>query len=259
MRIRIEKWNYAGAVCRAIAEKLEDLGVLVLRQGSACTYKARPGDILINYGTPELRFCKPGVHVLNHPSKVAARYTKLAQYRLLKAARVPHISFTTDPRTVRIWLQEDYEVYARLDGNSSGGHGIRVLEGAEADIPPASVYTCRFNARREYRVHVFRGKVIDVSQKRRTRGREANPIRSYDNGYIFAHDHIEAYPESMTDACVSAVNAMGLDFGAVDVLLKNDGACAVLEVNSAPGMEGTTLDRFAEALRGYVAEIARTG
>ena len=252
MRIRIEKWNYAGEVCRSIADKMEDLGVLVLR-GSGSTFRARAGDIIVNYGTSEKRNCLPGVTVLNHPDKVAAKYNKLDQYRLLEAAGVPVVKFTTEQRVVRDWLRDEYDVYARMASNSSGGHGIVVIKAArEAIIPSAPVYTRRFRARREYRVHVFNGQSIDVSQKRKQEGARANAIRSFGNGYVFCHNDVEAYPQAMVDASIAAVRALGLDFGAVDVLLMDNGNVAVLEVNSAPGMEGTTLDRWTEALRQYI-------
>jgi glutathione synthase/RimK-type ligase-like ATP-grasp enzyme len=253
MRIRIQAWRYAGAVARSLAEKLEDLGVLVLRN-TGSTFKARPGDLIINYGTADKTHCIPGVAVLNHPDKVAARYNKLDQYKMLAAAEVPMVRFTTEKRVAYSWLNDGYDVFCRLAGNSCGGHGIRLYTAeyhanTEDDLPDATVYTRRFRARREYRVHVFGGVAIDVSQKLKQDGREPNAIRSFDNGYVYAHNNVEEYPQSMKDAAIKAVAALGLDFGAVDILLMDSGNCAVLEVNTAPGMEGTTLDRFAEAVR----------
>ncbi|MNY63636.1 hypothetical protein D3C86_2006230 [compost metagenome] len=50
-----------------------------------------------------------------------------------------------------------------------------------------------------------------------------------------------------------AVNAIGLTFGAVDVIWNEYRHQAyVLEVNTAPGLTGTTLEKYAEAFRGLM-------
>ncbi|MNY81884.1 hypothetical protein D3C86_2236870 [compost metagenome] len=47
-----------------------------------------------------------------------------------------------------------------------------------------------------------------------------------------------------------AVNALGLDFGAADVIWNDHRKQAfVLEVNTAPGLTGTTLEKYAKALK----------
>jgi glutathione synthase/RimK-type ligase-like ATP-grasp enzyme len=49
---------------------------------------------------------------------------------------------------------------------------------------------------------------------------------------------------------------MGLDFGAVDIghrLIDNQ--FFVFEVNTAPGLEGTTLDKYAKAIYNYYRSL----
>lgn len=43
----------------------------------------------------------------------------------------------------------------------------------------------------------------------------------------------------------NAVRALHLDFGAVDIGIRNNGDPFVLEVNTCPGLEGGTLDMYA--------------
>lgn len=99
-------------------------------------------------------------------------------------------------------------------------------------------------APREYRVHIFRGKSIRISEKVfGTTGETAHGL--YTTGKP-THNvkHVRA-------AAKKAVEAVGLDFGAVDVLA-DDNNCWVLEVNSAPGLGGSMprvyLNKFKEYL-----------
>jgi glutathione synthase/RimK-type ligase-like ATP-grasp enzyme len=51
---------------------------------------------------------------------------------------------------------------------------------------------------------------------------------------------------------VEAVDAMNLDFGAVDIIMDTDNNVFVLEVNSAPGLGNTeTLEVYAKAIEDY--------
>jgi len=54
---------------------------------------------------------------------------------------------------------------------------------------------------------------------------------------------------------VGAVKALGLDYGAVDVVLGVNGRFYVLEVNTAVGMEGTILKAYTNKF----LEVARYG
>ena len=50
----------------------------------------------------------------------------------------------------------------------------------------------------------------------------------------------------------NAVEALGLDFGAVDIILGKNGIWYVLEVNTACGLEGTTLEKYCEQFRKFI-------
>ena len=98
---------------------------------------------------------------------------------------------------------------------------------------------------------------MDVQQKRLRRGTEKNDltykVRSYANGWVFCREGIEL-PQCVTDASLAAVKCLALDFGAVDVgYNRKEDRAAVFEVNTAPGIEGTTLEVYANALRTYAA------
>jgi glutathione synthase/RimK-type ligase-like ATP-grasp enzyme len=50
-----------------------------------------------------------------------------------------------------------------------------------------------------------------------------------------------------------AVESLGLTFGAVDIGRKADNSLIVLEVNRAPGLEGNTINAYANAIVRYLA------
>jgi len=81
-------------------------------------------------------------------------------------------------------------------------------------------------APREYRVHIFQGKSLRISEKLHTAFHEYTTIKPSHN------------VKHVRKAAKQAVDALGLDFGTVDILADDDN-CWVLEVNTAAGLGGT--------------------
>ena len=53
-----------------------------------------------------------------------------------------------------------------------------------------------------------------------------------------------------------SVNLLGLDFGAVDIGHRlQDNKFFVFEINTAPGIEGSTLDKYAKAIYNYYRSL----
>jgi len=59
------------------------------------------------------------------------------------------------------------------------------------------------------------------------------------------------------DAAVAAITALGLNFGGVDLIEMDrvDGGSVVLEVNSAPGLQGATAGFYAQSIQAVLEEI----
>jgi hypothetical protein len=94
--------------------------------------------------------------------------------------------------------------------------------------------------KKEYRVHSFCGQTVRIQQKRRKRGVEQNDaIRNLANGWVFCNIKNSEWctlPEGLSALGVKAVQALGLDFGAADIIQDKHGKLYVLEVNTAPGL-----------------------
>lgn len=79
-------------------------------------------------------------------------------------------------------------------------------------------------------------------------------VRSWDAGYRIYYDGGPTINQSLRNLAHSAVAALGLDFGAVDLALRPDGTMFVLEVNRAPGIEAGTIDAYARGINRWLEE-----
>ena len=96
------------------------------------------------------------------------------------------------------------------------------------------------------------GDAIDLLSKEHT-----NPdriIRSNKRGWKFQGVAPTNVKKAVRETALAALKAIELDFGAVDLVLDLDGNPFILEVNSAPGLEGTALEKWTAALKAKIAE-----
>lgn len=181
----------------------------------------------------------------------------------------PDISTTTNKRHMRELFKEHGVPMPRLLDNSEIGHvlfrGGAVIGRPDTHTKGRGLWKCQtleqvrrayrgtrrkkaathfmefVEAPREYRVHIFQGKSIRISEK------------------LFGRTGLTAHGEYITgkprhevghvrSAAKKAVEAVGLDFGAVDILA-NDTECWVLEVNAAPGLGGSMPRVYAEKFK----------
>jgi glutathione synthase/RimK-type ligase-like ATP-grasp enzyme len=213
----------------------------------------------INWGNSSLSVSGRGVRrVLNRPAGVAIASNKLKAFNVLSTYGVPILEYTTDITKAKAWVESDGVVYGRSILNGSQGVGIKIITGDDYSFPMCPLYTRAVIGKgvQEFRVHVAGGKVIDFTRKRRRSGEDVqadNYVRNYDNGWVFCRQD-EALPDMVQVASLMAVKALGLDFGACDILFK-DNKVYILEVNTAPGIEGSTLEKyinfFQEKCRAY--------
>lgn len=106
----------------------------------------------------------------------------------------------------------------------------------------------------EYRLHIFKGKSIRAGVKVKREGFERTAhawVRSFDAGWKIKYDEFKS-KKAMRELAVRAVEALGLDFGAVDIGKKADGTYLVLEVNRAPGASDGTCETYARAIEKWV-------
>lgn len=182
--------------------------------------------------------------------KMQAGIDKITQLVNFQVNGVACPEFTRDKNVAAEWIRAGDVVMCRTLTRASEGRGIVIAETVD-QIVNAPLYTKYFKKKEEYRVHVLDGKVIDIQQKRKRRGvgNDTNGrIRNLANGYVFCRDGIQERA-GLNDLAVAAVAALNYKLGAVDVAynVKRD-KLIVLEVNACPGMQGKTLDNYANAI-----------
>lgn len=247
----VKIWAYQrySTSAKALARRLGYLRIV------STNYKQQRRDFLINWGKSDFT-PRDAARVLNHPDAVRMAADKVLAFQALQRAHVRTPTFTLYAEEAQAWLRAGFKVVARTLTRSHSGKGAIVVSPGET-LPHAPLYTEYVRRDAEYRVHVFNGEVLDAVKKKRRQGYEADPrhnehIRTHANGWVFCRDGVEV-PTVVTQECIKAVAALGLDFGAVDVLYRMEGSKAtVLEVNTAPGLVGTTLEKYAYAMRAYV-------
>jgi glutathione synthase/RimK-type ligase-like ATP-grasp enzyme len=175
---------------------------------------------------------------------------KLTQFRKFQENEVSCPDFTTDRDVAAGWLRDGSPVVCRTLLRGSEGRGIVVAE-RDDQLVDAPLYTRYVKKKKEFRVHVLNGYVIDVQEKRKRKeftDERDTRIRNVANGYVFCRaDVVE--PSGLRSLGLQACSALGYSLGAVDVAYnEHHNRLFVLEVNSTPGMEGTTLHKYADAL-----------
>ena len=239
------------------------LGGKVLRiQGG--TYRPRVGDVVINWGhsAPERDI---GASVLlNTPVDIAFMSNKRTAFQVFgrEGVPIPRFSVTTD-----ITWDGMTVVRHKLTGHS--GEGIELVA-AGAELPPAPLYVEYVKKEDEYRVHigceewsphrdytgeqmpkgVFRDDPTSIiAVQRKARRLDATTVdwqvRNHANGFVYVRGGVDP-PQAVLDAASRAIIASGLCFGAVDVIYNAKQEKAyVLEINTAPGLEGQTIADYA--------------
>lgn len=210
--------------------------------------KSLKNKTVINWG------CKPiprefrNCNVINNPECIQNASDKLVCFNLL-SGKVNIPPYTESRLEALKWLPS--QIVCRTLINSSKGRGI-VIADKEEVVVDAPLYTKYIKKSRECRVHVFCNKIILVQEKKRNREIEnVNwQIRNHDNGFVFTVNNVKPVaPQALREA-INAIITLGLDFGAVDIIYnKHEDKWYVLEINTAPGISGTTLDRYVKAIQ----------
>ena len=112
-------------------------------------------------------------------------------------------------------------------------------------------YVKYIDKKQEFRVHLFEDTIINISKKLPRENEEQDKIVWCSNrGWRQIRYNEEGiHRKKLESLAKKALKALSYRFGAVDIILDKDNELWVLEVNSAPNMEGNKVTKFIEILR----------
>jgi glutathione synthase/RimK-type ligase-like ATP-grasp enzyme len=261
-RVKIVPYKSGSKSAKNLSTALKALGHTVHRvDRDSPTYHNRGSHVMINWGCSGMTI-PIGVRILNRPHAVGVASNKLLAFQVMQREGVSVPEFTTDTEEASNWFQDGAVILSRHKLSGHSGEGI-VLSGDDISIMKdgreCPLYVKYIKKQSEYRVHVFNGQVIDIQQKRKrqeTPNEEVNyQIRNHQNGWVFCRDGIEE-PQGIRELAISACRSLELDFGGVDIIYNvKSNQCYVLEVNTAIGMENTTVERYSDAINQYLLGV----
>lgn len=190
--------------------------------------RVKPDDVWINWGPPYLDRFDNDVTFLN----LTPHWNKQEQLIILAQNGIPCPEVFDSPATDRLGRSFKHQCASDL------------LRGNGTDY-----YTQRLQFVRECRIHIFGGKSIHAGMKVPREGATPHPwIRSSASGWKIDYSKSERILKDRRELAKKAVAALGLDFGAVDIGIVEDGRAAVIEVNTAPGLDIPTAEAYVKQL-----------
>lgn len=253
----IYAYNNHSAGARALSQAT---GARLIRHNHS-RYRPRWGHVVVNWGANETPNLDPAL-VINPTANVRLATDKWAALAAMSNV-VPVPEFTANIEQAMEWFEEadgtKPVVVCRTLLRAHSGRGI-VLANTPDQLVNAPLYVRYIPKRDEYRVHMVRdldragdvdgppaALVTKKARKLDVPNDQVNwQIRNHDNGFIYALADEQDNQRLLTMAH-NALRELGLTFGAVDIIYNAArDRYYVLEVNTAPGLEGRTIIFYAE-------------
>jgi glutathione synthase/RimK-type ligase-like ATP-grasp enzyme len=247
-KVFIYSHNFASASARNLSAA--GVGKRIRHESSKFT-----GDVsktVINWGSSNLPNEVVKCNVLNHPDTVGRCTNKLSFFEFVKNIEGVCIpEFTTKKDVAKSWVEDGKGVFARTKLQGSGGDGIVDMNGKGVEVVDAPLYVMYIPKRAEYRVHYMGGDIIHIGRKGKRDGGEGNyRIQNLDNGFVYMRNDDRPVPDCVEEQVDRVAREIGLDFFAADIIYNEyRNKAYILEVNTAPGLEGSLLDIYSQKLK----------
>lgn len=240
MKVRVYPYKQGSKSAKALSEVIG--GKVLKHVGSK--FRPKVGDVVINWGASQLPDFGPA-RVFNVDAGKAG--CKLASFRAFAEKGVSIPEFWTKKEDIP---DEAFPVVCRTKLRGHSGDGIVMADGREG-LVNAPIYTKYTKKKDEYRVHVAGDKSFFIQRKARRLDVEQPDwrVRNLQNGFVFVEVEERDVPKAVISAAVSAVLALNLDFGGVDVLWNDkEGKAYAIECNTACGLERRTAEKYSQAI-----------
>ena len=245
MKLFIYPYKQGSASAKALSEALGAKRIKLNNSRHRWSHR----NIIINWGSGSC----PYEEVVNAAGSVRLCSNKLAFFQSLSEGS-PIPEYTTSRETASEWILGGSSVCCRTILTGHSGAGLIIADNVD-QLVNAPLYTKYVKKKDEYRIHLYKKDgqtmVFHMQRKGKREGYEDVNwrIRSHANGFNFVIGDCNP-PYAVLNAARDVFDQTHLDFGAVDVGYneRNDSA-VVYEINTAPGLEGTTLRKYVEMFR----------
>ncbi len=231
---------------------------LAFEMGINVTRKLHPRfkGLIINFANWKrypyaFRNCK----VLNPPEAIKLNSNKLNSLQLFQNIETTMLNKPTT------YLKHEldniqYPIVARTRYHKSG-NGFWLCESKaeamDAYREGARYFMSYIPIRREYRVHIFNGKLIDLRAKVKNEDavvEHDDLIRSIHRGWKFVELRKDRMPQEIIDDCWKLMQEIGLHFAGVDIIMDRNKQYWILELNSSAGLSmRNTIKAYVNAIR----------
>lgn len=245
MRTRILPYRQGSRSARSLADGIR--GRVLRLEGSS--FRPRATDTIINWGSTDENRQFGLARVKNPPNLVRTASNKLSFFNRMSEQE------DTNSIIPNFWTTQDqipdeaFPIVCRTVLAGHSGDGI-VIADTRDTLVPAPLYVQYIKKQSEFRIHVGlrNGEAVVIAEQKKVKRADAEEvdfrIRNHAGGFIFQRNGIEI-PEVVREAAKSVLLRSRLDFGAVDVIYNaRNNRAYVLEINTAPGLEGQTVQDY---------------
>lgn len=231
---------------RDLLNKFKPLSTKALRKR---TDRKLNTDVVLRWGSTESFSRLRSRLELNSLEAVTNASNKLKMMKILVDAGIPTPKVLFHPPCGTDFVLDDYK----------NDEGFFYVRGANQEvrydnnIRAGDLYVSKpvVNKRREYRVHVFNGEVIAIYEKI-PNAENTKLFKSYNCHFELKNKENCKLSLENQQVCIDAVKSLGLLFGGVDVMRDKDQNIFISEVNSAPALNGTNIDRYVTKITEYI-------
>ena len=173
--------------------------------------------------------------------------SKLVQYQYFKDKGINHPEWSINIEDALKWQKEGDVVIVRTKVKGQCGSGIVIVEPG-MEMPDGKVFTRYIKKKREFRVNLFKHKLVNVREKVRVSSEGSSYIRNRENGYSTVKCKVPP-PDGVVELAITAAAVSDSDFIGVDIgYNQHYNKLFVLEVNSGPAIEGSSVDEFVQQI-----------
>ena len=257
-------WNEYSESAKELAQAM---GIKRIKHTNS-KFVGNENKVVINWGSSSLPEEVSKCTIINHPDAVARVSNKKTFFEYMKQTHaVPYlVDSTTDVDVAKQWYDNGKTVVARTVLQGHSGDGIVLLNKEQNDFVQAPLYTLYKPKKDEYRIAMAKnangvGELTILSKQRKARNLEVADdqvnwkIRNHANGFIYKRNDVQI-PDAVWNAATQVFIETGLDFGALDIIYnERENNAYVLEVNTAPGLEGETVFEYALGIAGMINDM----